>query len=238
MSLRLEPATHSSESLPCSTSGLREPGKWPAGLVESSNYPCGGSRMSITPPREGMLATVRNRRALITSVADSPAQRGEVSRIVRVEYMDAAAPSDDDVLWDLEPGAEVVEPRRLPKVDVEPPMHPRDFDSVTRSARWMALSPYVGTQGLPEGASPLAAPLFGSIQVEDYQLVPLVQALKMPRVSMALFDDVGLGKSVEAGLVLSELILRRRLRRVLVICPAWLRHQWQEELRSCSRSSP
>jgi superfamily II DNA or RNA helicase len=188
--------------------------------------------MSVTPPREGMLATVRNRRALITSVDESPAKHGPASRVVHVEYMDTSAPPEDDLLWDLEPGAEVVEPRRLPKVDAEPPMAPRDFDAVTRSARWMAISPYVGTQRLPAGSSPLASPLFGSIQTEDYQLVPLVRALKMPRVSMALFDDVGLGKSVEAGLVLSELILRRRLRRVLVICPAWLRHQWQEELRS------
>jgi superfamily II DNA or RNA helicase len=188
--------------------------------------------MSVTPPREGMLATVRNRRALITSVAVTPAIRGEASHVVRVEYMDTSAPPDDELLWDLELGAEVVEPRRLPKIDLDSPMQAQDFDAVTRSTRWMALSPYVGTHGLPEGSTPLASPLFGSIQVEDYQLVPLVRALKMPRVSMALFDDVGLGKSVEAGLVLSELILRRRLRRVLVICPAWLRHQWQEELRS------
>jgi hypothetical protein len=54
----------------------------------------------------------------------------------------------------------------------------------------------------------------------------------MPRVSLALFDDVGLGKSVEAGLILSELILRRRLRRILILCPAWLRHQWREEMQA------
>ena len=179
-----------------------------------------------------MLATVRNRRALITSVAESPALRDAVSRLVRVEYMDASSPPEDELLWELEPGAEVVEPRRLPRVEDEAPMESRGFEALTRSARWMALSPYVGLKGLPEGAAPLASPLFGSLQVEEYQLVPLVRALKMPRVSLALFDDVGLGKGVEAGLVLSELILRRRLRRVLVICPAWLRHQWRDELKS------
>ncbi len=53
----------------------------------------------------------------------------------------------------------------------------------------------------------------------------------MPRVSLLLADDVGLGKTIEAGLILSELILRRRVRRVLIICPASLRGQWRQEMR-------
>lgn len=183
-------------------------------------------------PREGMLATVRNRRALITAVDESLPARGEITRVVRVDYMDTDAPAQDDLLWDMEPGAEIVPPRQLPPIDATPPMQARDFDALTHAARWLAMTPYAGIEGLSEGVTPLASPLYGSIQIEDYQLVPLVRALRMPRVSLALFDDVGLGKSVEAGLVLSELIIRRRLRRVLVICPAWLRHQWQDELKS------
>jgi SNF2 family DNA or RNA helicase len=53
----------------------------------------------------------------------------------------------------------------------------------------------------------------------------------MPRVSLLLADDVGLGKTVEAGLILTELLLHRRVRRVLVLSPASLRQQWQEEMR-------
>lgn len=183
-------------------------------------------------PREGMLATVRNRRAVITSVEEFPGAEGEVSRLVDLQYMDATAPPVDQVLWEHEPNADVVEPRRLPRVDEEGPMLLRDFQAVLRAARWLALTPLVGKEGLPEGAFPVAAPLHGAIQVEDYQLLPLVRALKMPRVTLALFDDVGLGKSIEAGLILEELILKRRIRRVLVLCPAWLRHQWQEELKN------
>jgi superfamily II DNA or RNA helicase len=52
----------------------------------------------------------------------------------------------------------------------------------------------------------------------------------MPRVTLLLADDVGLGKTIEAGLILAELIQRRRIRRVLVVCPASLRGQWQREL--------
>ena len=53
----------------------------------------------------------------------------------------------------------------------------------------------------------------------------------MPRVSLLLCDGVGLGKTIQCGLVLEELLLRRRIRRVLVICPAMLQRQWKYELR-------
>ena len=53
----------------------------------------------------------------------------------------------------------------------------------------------------------------------------------MPRVSLLLADGVGLGKTIQAGLVLEELLLRRRIRRILVLCPAMLQRQWQYELR-------
>ena len=54
----------------------------------------------------------------------------------------------------------------------------------------------------------------------------------MPRVTLLLADDVGLGKTIEAGLVLRELLGRRRIRRVMVICPASLQLQWHDELTS------
>jgi superfamily II DNA or RNA helicase len=53
----------------------------------------------------------------------------------------------------------------------------------------------------------------------------------MSRVSLLLADSVGLGKTIQAGLVLEELLLRRRIRRILVVCPAMLQRQWQYELR-------
>ncbi|MEU4772679.1 SNF2-related protein [Micromonospora sp. NPDC023644] len=46
-----------------------------------------------------------------------------------------------------------------------------------------------------------------------------------------LADEVGLGKTVEAGLVLKELMLRGLAQRILIICPAPLRDQWRDELR-------
>jgi ABC-type branched-subunit amino acid transport system substrate-binding protein len=54
----------------------------------------------------------------------------------------------------------------------------------------------------------------------------------MPRVSLLLADDVGLGKTVEAGLILTELLIRRRVRRVLILTPASLSQQWQRETKT------
>src|SRR5439155_12799138 len=59
---------------------------------------------------------------------------------------------------------------------------------------------------------------------------PIVMALEMPRVRMLIADDVGLGKTIEAGLIVTELLARQRVSRVLVICPANLREQWKEAL--------
>jgi superfamily II DNA/RNA helicase len=53
----------------------------------------------------------------------------------------------------------------------------------------------------------------------------------MPRVSLLVADDVGLGKTIEAGLVVLELVIRHRARRVLVVCPASLQVQWRDQMR-------
>jgi hypothetical protein len=163
-----------------------------------------------------MVAVVRKRRALVTSVQEFQTRSGQISRLVGVEYLDADGSREDQLLWEREPICEVIEPRSLPSVESAPPMRLADFDAVERAARWQALSPFV--HAADDGQAirlPIASPLFGAIQVEDFQLKPLVKALNMPRVSLLLADDVGLGKSIEAGLILSELIRRRRIRRVL-----------------------
>ncbi|HTB46083.1 MAG TPA: helicase-related protein [Acetobacteraceae bacterium] len=75
-----------------------------------------------------------------------------------------------------------------------------------------------------------AAP--GRVTIEPYQLVPLMRALEMPRPRLLLADGVGLGKTIQAGLIATELIARRRAHRILVVSPAGpLLMQWEHELR-------
>ncbi len=183
-------------------------------------------------PRVGMLATVRNRRAVIAGVEhhDHPLQRR--LHVVTVEYVDGDGAPDDRLVWELEAGAELVAPRALPNPSQDAPMPHRDFDALVRATRWTALTPFVDPDGEgPLERLPITAPFHGAVEVEDFQLVPLLKALQMPRISLLIADDVGLGKTVEAGLILQELVLRRRIRRVLVLCPASLRSQWLQELK-------
>ncbi len=83
---------------------------------------------------------------------------------------------------------------------------------------------------LRAGAGPFRS--FGNINVEPrpYQLVPLLMALKLNPVRLLVADDVGIGKTIEAGLIARELIDRGEVPRLAVICPPHLCEQWQREL--------
>jgi SNF2 family DNA or RNA helicase len=65
---------------------------------------------------------------------------------------------------------------------------------------------------------------------KSYQLEPLRKALALPRVNLFIADDVGVGKTIEAGLVLQELLLRQRVHRVVIAAPASVVLQWRDEL--------
>ena len=176
-----------------------------------------------------MLATVRNRRGVVAAVEPFDGENGRL-HLVHLEYKDWRSPSEERLLWELEPHRALDEPNALPD-PANPPMPPADFDALLRAARWTALSPWLDPDGDgPLGPQPVASPFHGGVRIENYQLVPLLKALSMPRVSLLIADDVGLGKTVEAGLILTELLLRRRIRRVLILTPASLRHQWRDEL--------
>ena len=80
------------------------------------------------------------------------------------------------------------------------------------------------------GAAPLLSLQRSRVVPVSFQMVPVVMSLEMPRVRMLIADDVGLGKTIEAGLTVVELFARQRAARLLVICPTMLREQWKEAL--------
>lgn len=83
---------------------------------------------------------------------------------------------------------------------------------------------------LRAGAGPFRS--FGNIAIEPraYQLVPLMVALKHQVVRLLIADDVGIGKTIEAGLIARELMDRGEIHRLAVLCPPHLCEQWQKEL--------
>ncbi|MCG8014614.1 MAG: DEAD/DEAH box helicase [Candidatus Thiodiazotropha sp. 'RUGA'] len=85
---------------------------------------------------------------------------------------------------------------------------------------------------LRNGAGPFRS--FGNIAIEPraYQLVPLMMAMKLDTVRLLIADDVGIGKTIEAGLIARELIDRGEVERMAVLCPPHLCEQWHEELKN------
>lgn len=69
-----------------------------------------------------------------------------------------------------------------------------------------------------------------SFRPRSYQLVPLIMALKQPVTRMLIADDVGIGKTIEAILILRELLERGIIKSFAVLCPPHLCEQWQREL--------
>lgn len=81
------------------------------------------------------------------------------------------------------------------------------------------------------GSNALQAVSPGRLVLEPYQLVPVMRALNLSRTRLLLCDDVGLGKTIQAGLVLVELIARRLAHRVLIVSPPGpLLEQWKAEM--------
>ena len=180
-------------------------------------------------PRVGMLAIVRKRRAVISEVRPFLGQDGMV-HLVRLEYKDEQSPESEELIWELEPACRLLEPTELPRF-LDEPMPGEDFDALVRAARWGAIQPYLDPDGEgPLERMPISAPFHGAVQVEDYQMVPLLKALSMPRIHLMIADDVGIGKTIEVGLIESELLLRRRIQRILILTPASLRLQWRDEM--------
>lgn len=125
------------------------------------------------------------------------------------------------VIWELELGAQAIENEALPE--------PTSFDdplvlqAFLDAVRWGVVS--------NADLRTYHAPFRSGIEIEDYQLDPLVRAVQMPRVNLLIADAVGLGKTIESGLIVQELIFRNRARTVLVVCPSSLQIQWREEMR-------
>lgn len=180
--------------------------------------------LSRQAPDPGQLVRVRGRQWVVSETRPELTATG----FARQETFVTLQPVDDDfsdrelrVVWELEPGAVLVEKAGLPK----PAGHDtnRRLDDFLNALRW-GVATNIDRKNL-------LAPFRSGIDLDSFQFVPLMRAVEMARANLLIADDVGLGKTIEAGLVIQELILRHRARTVLVVCPSAKQIDWQNEMR-------
>lgn len=172
-------------------------------------------------PEPGQLVRVRSRSWLVEEVV--PARSEKEQTLVRLSCLDDDAQGDElAVLWEREVDAAVAGASGWTSVGKNGFDPTKLFSAYLHTLRWNGVT----------AADPrlMQAPFRAGIQVKAYQLEPLRKALRMPRVGLFIADDVGLGKTIEAGLIVRELLMRQRVRKIVVSCPASVVLQWRDEL--------
>ena len=172
-------------------------------------------------PNPGDLALVRHRQYLVEAV-HRPTEAKQMTRIELVCLDDDNQGRKLEVLWELELGARRMDPASHGLGAVTRLDPPRHFAAYLHTVKWNCVT--------ATNAKLFQAPFRAGIQILQHQLAPLRKALELPRANLFIADDVGLGKTVEAGLVMQELLLRQRLDFLLVVVPASITLQWKAEM--------
>lgn len=169
-------------------------------------------------PVRGQIVRVRTRHWLVEDVAPSP-----TGTWLRLSCVDDDAQGDAlEVLWEAELDSQILDAEAWAQIGHKGFDDARQFAAYFNTLRWHCIT----------ATDPrlFQSPFRAGIRIDAYQLEPLKKALQLPRVNLFIADDVGLGKTIEAGLIATELLLRRRVREVVVVCPPSMLRQWQDEL--------
>jgi SNF2 family DNA or RNA helicase len=177
-------------------------------------------RIKLKP---GAVVRCRTRRYLVEEV-QAPQESGADTVVMLACMEDDAIGSRLTVFREREIDFEVLGESSWEAVAQRGFDQPKQFSAYLNTLRWNCVT--------ATDAELFQAPYRAGIDVKAYQLEPLRKALQMPRVGLFIADDVGLGKTIEAGLILREMLLRQRIRRVVISCPPSVLRQWQEEMAS------
>ncbi len=175
--------------------------------------------MSVTP-KTGDLVHVRSRHYVVED-ASSEAH----GTVVDMACLDDDAQGDFlRVIWELELDGRVITAEAWEGIGTKGFDDQEQFAAFFNTLRWHCVS----------STDPriFHSPFRAGIRLDAYQLEPLRKALLLPRVNMFIADDVGLGKTIEAGLIATALLLRRRIHAIVVACPPAMLGQWRDELET------
>ena len=173
-------------------------------------------------PRVADIVACRHRQWMVEEVVPPPAD-GHATRVRMVCLDDDNQGRLLEVLWELELGARVIQPEAHGLGEITSIDPPRHFGAYLHALKWSSVT--------ATDAKLFQSPFRAGIKLMNHQLTPLKKALSLPRANLFIADDVGLGKTIEAGLVLQELLLRQRVEFSLIICPASVCLQWRDEMQ-------
>ncbi|MEX1263841.1 MAG: DISARM system SNF2-like helicase DrmD [Actinomycetota bacterium] len=169
----------------------------------------------------GELVLVRSRRWLVEEVdLDEDAGRSAVVSLACAD--DDAQGQTLQVYWDYEPDRLILEGEGWNDLASKGFDDPRRFAAFLHTLRWSSVT--------ATDPSLFQSPFRAGIKIDAYQMEPLRKALRLPRVNLFIADDTGLGKTIEAGLIARELLLRKRAKTIVVAAPASVLEQWKGEL--------
>jgi SNF2 family DNA or RNA helicase len=171
----------------------------------------------------GQIVHVRSRKYLVEETI-FPISEGGDTQVVLSCLEDDAQGQQLDVFWEREIDARILGQSSWGMVAKRGFDNSRYFSAYLHTLRWNCVT--------STNPKLFQAPYRAGIEVKAYQLEPLRKALLMPRISLFIADDVGLGKTIEAGLILREMLMRQKIRRVVIACPPSVVRQWQEEMES------
>jgi superfamily II DNA or RNA helicase len=127
-----------------------------------------------------------------------------------------------EVFWDYELDRRVLKGEGWQNLAAEGFDSPRRFAAFLHTLRWNCLT--------ATDPNLFQAPFRAGIKIDAYQMEPLRKALRLPRVNLFVADDTGLGKTIEAGLIARELLLRKKVKTIVVATPPSVLEQWKAEL--------
>ena len=172
-------------------------------------------------PEPGQIARVRQRLYLVEKVTKGKSVRD--ATLVEMFCIDDDAQGQElGCLWENEIEAEVVSGENWDAIARKGLDNPGIFSAYLNTLKWNCVT--------ATNPKLFQSPFRAGIKLEAYQLEPLRKALQLPRVNLFIADDVGLGKTIEAGLIARELLLRKRIREIVVSAPPSMLEQWKEEL--------
>jgi superfamily II DNA or RNA helicase len=175
------------------------------------------------PPQPGQIVKVRMRRWLVTGIDK---RRGDDDcTLVKLACLDDDAQGDQlSILWEKELDPEIQREEGWRHLGEKGFDEPRLFAAFLHTMRWNCVT--------STDPNLFQSPFRAGIKLEAYQLEPLRKALQLPRVNLFIADDVGLGKTIEAGLIARELLLRRKVDYIVVVTPPSVLLQWRDELET------